>query len=101
MAGPIYKLWMFKYTDAWYQLSDEEKESHGANVEAALEKVDGKAIVQCVSLWSSEEWVMFGVEEFPDVEALQQHTLDLFQLGHYRYLECTSMLGAKFEEESS
>ena len=101
MAGPVCKLYMFKYTDAWYQLSEEEKKSHVAKVDAALEKVGGKTIVQCVSLWASEQWLSFGVEEFPDIEAVQQHTRDLFELDHYRYLECTSILGARFEEESS
>jgi hypothetical protein len=97
MAGPIYKLWMAKYTDAWYQLSEEEQNSHNAKLDEALEKVDGKTIIICTSAWSSEEWLGFGLEEFPDIEAVQKHTQALMELGHYRYIESVSMLGTKFE----
>jgi hypothetical protein len=43
--------------------------------------------------------MLFGVEEFPSIEAVQQHALDLFNAGHFRYLECKSMLGIKWPPE--
>jgi hypothetical protein len=101
MAGPIYKLWMARYTDAWYQLSEEEQNSHNAKVAGALEKVGGKTVIMCTSAWSSEQWLGFGLEEFPDIEAVQRHTEELFALDHFRYLESESILGTKFELEPS
>jgi hypothetical protein len=99
MAGPIYKLWMMKYTDAWYQLSEEERNDHNAKIQAALAQVGGKMIISCTPAWSSEQWLMFGVEEYPDVDVVQQHTLALYQLNHFRYVESVSMLGIKWPPE--
>jgi hypothetical protein len=99
MAGPVYKLWMTKPTEAWYQLSEEERERVDATALASLEKVGGKPLIRCTPAWASEEWMLFGVEEFPSIEAVQQHALDLFNAGHFRYLECKSMLGIKWPPE--
>ena len=97
MAGPIYKLWMFQYTDAWYQLSDEEKNSFLGKLQAAYEKVGGKMFLACESAWSSEQWWMFGIDEFPDIEAVQKHTQLISEYDHFRYIESVSMLGTKWE----
>ena len=97
MAGPIYKLWMFKYTDAWYQLSEEERNSSFAKLQEAYEKVGGKMIIACESAWSAEQWRAFGLDEFPDIEAVQKFTELLLEQEHFRYIESASMLGTKWE----
>jgi hypothetical protein len=97
MAGPIYKLWMFKYTDAWYQLSEEEQAAHFSRLQEAYEKVGGKMFIACSSAWSAEQWVMFGLDEFPDIEAVQEFTELLLEQDHFRYIESMSVLGTKWE----
>ena len=98
MAGPIYKLWMFKYTDAWYQLSEEERNSYfQTKLQEAYEKVGGKMIIACASAWSSEQWLAFGLDEFPDIEAVQKFTELLIEQDHFRYIESVSILGTKWE----
>jgi hypothetical protein len=99
MAGPVYKLWMTKPTEAWYQLSEEEQEGVMATAQASLEEVGGKLLLRCTPGWASEEWMLFGVEEFPSIEAVQQHTMTLFEAGHFRYTEGKSMLGIKWPLE--
>ena len=69
MAGTIYKLWMFKPTEAWYQLSKEERDNLANKIDEDLEKVGGKRWITCTPTWSTERWLLFGVEEFPDIEA--------------------------------
>ncbi len=54
MAKPIYKLFMSKPKEAWYQLSEEEKKDLQIKLTNALEKVGGKSIISCFSGWSSE-----------------------------------------------
>jgi hypothetical protein len=93
MAEPIYRVWMARFTEAWYQLSEEERQQHGNRRTEAFQSVGGKAIVSCFSAWSAEQWGGFGVEEFPDIEAVQKYTQLLAEMNHYRYLECFSMLG--------
>jgi hypothetical protein len=95
--APIYKFWQATFNEAWYQLSKEEQGQRLAKVQAALEQVGGKVVVLCDSSWSNEEWSGFGVEEFPDIEAVQKHTQLLNALNWNRYLRGTSMLGTKLE----
>ncbi len=96
MAGPIYKFWMSRLTEAWYSLSEEEQNTLVAKTQGALENIGGKTIIMATPAWSAEKWMLCGVEEFPDIEAVQEHTQRLFELGHYRYMECTSMLATEW-----
>ena len=96
MAQPIYKVWMSKYTESWYKLSKEEQDKQNAKVAEALKQVGGEAVILCLSLWSSENWMMWGVEKYPSLEAVQQHTELLYNLNHFLYIESTSYLGTEF-----
>jgi hypothetical protein len=97
MAEPIYQLFLGKPTEAWYQLSEEERASLLSKSVKSLEEVGAKPLLMCMSLWSSEQWMFFGVEEFPDIEAVQKHTETLLGFDHYRYLESMSVLGTAWE----
>ena len=98
MAQTIYQLWMMKPGEAWYQLSSEEQASLLAKQEVSLQNAGGKHIVNADSSWSSEEWLYFGVNEFPDIEAVQKHAKNLNELNWYRYGESKVILGTKFEQ---
>ncbi len=97
MAQPVYKLWMAKWSEAWYQLSEDEQQQHMAKIEAALEQVGGKGIILCNSGWASEQWQFWGVEQYPDIEAAQKHSALLTELNHFRYLESKTILGTEFQ----
>jgi hypothetical protein len=93
MAKPIFKLFIGKPTEAWYQLSEEERNSRLEKVNALLEQVGGKRVVLCDSSWTSEQWLIFGVEEFPDIEAVQSYSEALNKLSWFRYIESMTLLG--------
>jgi len=97
MAGPIYKLWMFRYTDAWYALSEEEQASQFSKIQKAWKDAGGKLLLACDSAWASEQWTMFGVDEYPDIEAVQRHAELLKKHDHFRFIESVSLLGTKWE----
>jgi hypothetical protein len=97
MAGPVYKLWAFKYSDAWHQLSEEEQEDFAAKLKEAYEEVGGKLIIACDAAWSAEQWTAFGVDEFPDIEAVQKFTDLLKEHDHFRYIDSMSVLGTKWD----
>ena len=63
----------------------------------ALTKVGGRRPVLCNSSWASEEWTAFGVEEFPTIEALQEHTKLLTELNWYRYIVSVTLLGTEWQ----
>jgi hemerythrin superfamily protein len=96
MAGPIYKLWMFRPKEAWYQLSQEERDKNTNRIMEDIEKVGGKSLLMCSPTWSTERWLAFGIEEYPDIEAVQKFTDMLLERDHFRYIESVSMLGTKW-----
>ena len=78
--APIYKLWMARPTEAYWRLTEQERNAITAQVADALKQVGGKPIVQCFSAWSTEQWTACGAEEFPDIEAVQKHAQLLLSL---------------------
>jgi hypothetical protein len=65
-------------------------------VQQALDTAGGKELVMCSAAWSNERWPFFGVEEFPDLEAVQRHTQLLIELGWGRYIDSRTTLGTQF-----
>ena len=97
MAKPIYKFHLMRPREAWYQLSQEEQEDLMAKGQEALEKAGGKRILVCDSSWSSERWMGCGVEEFPDIEAVQKLAELQYELNWLRYIEAETILGTEWE----
>ena len=100
MAGPIYKIFMGRPLAPWYQLSQEEQQALLAKVEEAFKQAGGKTLVICDSSWSSDEWRVSGVEEYPDIEAVQRFTAGLNEINWFYYVESTSVLGTAMAELS-
>ena len=95
MAQHIYKLFLGNRTEAWHQLPAEEQHALLAKVNAALEQVGGKRVVSCDPSWSTEQWHFWGVEEFPDIQAVMKHTKLLTDLKWDRFVETMTVLGTK------
>jgi len=95
MTQPIHKLFLAKPTAAWYQLSQEERITLLGKVGEALDQVGGKSIIIRNSSWASEQWSFWGVEQYPDLEALQKHTQLLNELNWFRYVESMTVLGTE------
>jgi hypothetical protein len=93
-------LFQARWTEAWYQLSNEEQQQMLARVGGVLEQVGGKTTLMCNSAWANEEFLFFGVEEYPDIEAAQRHAALLADLNWYRYVESKSMLGTPMMDDS-
>ena len=100
MAGPIYKLFMAKPSQAGYKVAQEEQQKVFAKMEEAFAEVGGKRIILCDSGWASEQWTFWGVEEFPDIEAVQKYTELLNELHWFQYTDALTVLGTKQEPTS-
>lgn len=96
MSQPVYKLFLFNYTEAWYQLSPEEQQKHNEFIEQTLKQVGGERVVICVSL--TEEWAVWGVEKFPSLEALEKQAALLYTQNHYRYVKSVTYLGIDYDQ---
>ncbi len=95
MPQPIYKLFLVKPTQAWHQLSEDEQSQLLAKVDEALTNAGGERIVLCNSGWASEQWPFWGVERFPDIEAVQKHAELINEFDWFRYVESMSVLGTE------
>jgi hypothetical protein len=93
MAGPIYSLYLGKPTEAWYQLSEDERKNVMAKWAESFDETGGKNTLHCNSRWSSHQWNYFGVHEFPNIEAVQKHEENLGEFNFHRYFEGPSVLG--------
>ncbi len=94
MATEVYKHFFAKWTEAWYELTPEEQRVLLDKVNAARAKFDGQVIVFCQSAWCSEEWLVWGVEKFPNIEALQGYAEALNEFDWLRYVDSKTILGA-------
>jgi hypothetical protein len=99
MAEPIYKIFMGRFLEPWHQLSDEERKGFIAKLDEAYEKAGGQRPIRCDSSWSSDQWSIAGIEEFPNIEAVQNYMAAVTELKLFRYIESTSVLGTKIESK--
>jgi hypothetical protein len=95
MAQSIYKVWFAKYKEPWYQLTSEEQNRLTAQIEESLKKLGIEVIIICNSAWSSEEWLGWGVEKYPDLEAVQKHADNLMKLNWFEYVDSKMVLGTE------
>ena len=98
MAQTIYKVFFLKYKSPWYKLSADEQHKLEAQNEESLKQVGGEHLVMCVSMWADEEWLGWGVEKYPDIEAVQKHTMNLFALNWFEYFETKTVLGTEMPQ---
>ena len=97
MSAPIYKFYTGRYTAAWYALPQPEREAKVIEVTKDLADFGARPIIDCHSLWASDQYHWFGVEEYPSLEALQGYAERMAELGWLQYIEAFSLLGSKWE----
>jgi len=99
MAKPIYKLFMARYNEAGYQLSQAERDKMLAKRNEIADRLGIKTILVCDSSWVSEQYLLWGVEEYPDMDVVYEFHAELNKLDWFRYFEATTLLGTRMEEE--
>jgi hypothetical protein len=95
VSQPIYKFWMAKFTAAYYELSQAEKDAYWVKNNAAFKQAGGERLIYVESFWSNERWQAMGVEKFPSLEAEHQFAQALNNMEHFRYIESVSYLGTE------
>jgi hypothetical protein len=89
---PIYKFYRGKTLAAWYELSKKEQDALLEKIGNALTETGGKSLVMGDAGVFSDQWQFCGVEEFPDIDAVQKHAVALQKLDWFRYIDSESML---------
>jgi hypothetical protein len=87
-----------KYKEPWYKLTAEEQKTLMAKDEESLKQVGGELIIMRMSVWASEEWLGWGVEKYPDMEAVQKHAMNLFGMNWFQYVDSKTYLGTEMPQ---
>ena len=99
MSKPVYMLVMAKgYTEAGYQLSEEERNNLWSKVQEIDKQAGAKFVIFCNSRWADEEIYDWGVIEYPDMETYQKKVEELEKLDWWRYFSAKTILRTKMEE---
>jgi hypothetical protein len=99
MSKPVYLLVIAKdFTQAGYQLSEEERQNLWSKVQEVDKQAGAKFIISCNSRWADEEISGWGVLEYPDMETYWKKVEELEKLDWWRYFSAKTILGTKMEE---
>jgi len=95
MTRPIFQLWMMCYTAQWYALSQAARQELMAKIAQITKEAGGEALFFYQALWSSERWLAFGVNRFPDLEAINKNAMGLYAIDWFNYVESQVFLGTE------
>jgi len=95
MEGPVYKFFRIRMTEAWYQLSEEERNGILAQEAEIRAKLGVTNLAWCNSGWNNERWELFGIHEYPDMDTMRKHYDGMVSKGMFRYMDSETMLGTK------
>ncbi|WP_440946017.1 hypothetical protein ACSAZL_18345 [Methanosarcina sp. T3] len=91
---PIIRLYFAKIKEAFYNLSDEEKQAFMRKDRKQMDELGMKLLMTIDCRWSNEEWDFIGVEEWPSIEALEKRArFEKEELEAFRYAESKTYLG--------
>jgi hypothetical protein len=97
MDEPIYKMFVNRYREAWYQLSDEERMGFFEKYRKAFQELGIKSVVFLDTSWSTEEWDDGGINEFPNIQAVMQLTKLQSEWNWHKYVDTKVVLGTKID----
>lgn len=103
MAQKIYKLCLIRgYTEAYYQLSAEEKEQLWQQVGQVIEVSGAKmATPYYDSRWSNDRYQSFFTMAYPTIEAAIADTAGIEKAGLFRYMVSETILGIEREDKEN
>lgn len=94
MSQPVYLLVLAKgHTEAWYQLSKEERDKLWLKVLDVDQRAGAKWHITCNSRWADEETYNWSVIEYPSMAAYQKKVEELDKLEWWRYFSAKTILG--------
>ena len=101
MATPVYKVFLFKPHLQVYLQPKEQMDEKVAQAYAFREKVGGKLLIAANMVWSNEEFEVFGIEQFPSMDALMEYSDCLSSIGWYSWLHAKSYVGYAMDRQAN
>jgi hypothetical protein len=91
---PIIRLMFAKVKEAFYELSEKEQMEFMVKDRKNWEELGCNVLMMIDCRWSTEEWNYIGVEEWPNIEALEKRAkFEFEELQKFRYAESKTYLG--------
>jgi hypothetical protein len=94
---PIIKMYLGRHTPDWDALTAEEQDMLSMEAHAALDMCGGRWTLDCSVIQPEDGWQWFGIEIFPNQQALVQYHDALAALGWYRYVVELNVFGIERE----
>ena len=85
------------YTEAWYRLTEEEREERWAKVQEVDKQAGAKWVIACDSRWADEGVQHWAVLEYPNMAAYQKKVAELEKLEWWRYWKARTILGTEYQ----
>ena len=100
MSQKIHKLCLIRgFTEAYYQLSEEEKEKLWKRVSEVVEEAGAKLATPYYDCrWSNDKYATFFIMEYPDIESAIMDTTGVEKAELFRYMISETILGVEIEE---
>ncbi|MBE0695495.1 MAG: hypothetical protein IH586_01085 [Anaerolineaceae bacterium] len=89
----VYRVYLSRLTDYGHGLSPDQLNGMWAQGREALNRVHGRMLIGGYMRFNNEEWESFGVERFPNQEAVLAYSQFLSVSGWYRVSLARSFLG--------
>lgn len=95
MSQKIYKLCLIRgYTEAYYQLSAEEKKKFWEEQDKVITPTGAKMATPYFNCrWATDKYRTFFVLEYPNIEAAIADTEGVEKIGLFRYMVSETILG--------
>lgn len=94
MDIPVFKLYLAKFTMDAVQLPDERKAEIMARRDQVVKDVGMRTLVEG-SIWSDERFGGYGVEMFPNWQALREYNRCLDELHWFQYVSAETFVGVQ------
>ncbi|MEZ4619856.1 MAG: hypothetical protein R2867_30740 [Caldilineaceae bacterium] len=103
MSQKIYKLCLVRgYTEAYHQLSEEEKQQFFEEQREVFEGTGAKPITPLMNCrWATDKYRTFFVLEYPNLDAAIADTKGVEKIGMFRYLVSETILGIEESMEET
>jgi hypothetical protein len=97
MSKPVYKLYLVKPRLEAVMLPAEQQQSLNGKTTEILAQVGGKSLIDG-EIWSDEQYQYFGVEQFPNWQALREQNRRLRDMNLFQYMESETFMGVEDPE---
>ena len=98
MTYTIHMLYLIKRKEAWYQLSNEEKNNITQETLTTTIRAGGKRLTLCDATWAASDCEFFELTECEDMVAVQKR-IDFYEQAEiFRYYEISTILGSELPQ---